>query len=156
MCLFIYVLHYKGFDHHRITETSNMAGWFPNLNYYSGTKTQICQTLDGSNTFLRITQNPNKFIQFCLFLSLVFLLPLFQNPPILKCDQVNNNKIFKTLLTLNKSIVLCHVQVRGFNTRVSSSSGSSGVVHAVWTLPLHSVVLISSGELPLDDVTESF
>ncbi len=41
-------------------------------------------------------------------------------------------------------------------TRVSSSSGSSGVVQAVWTLPLHSVVLISNGEFPLDDVTESF
>lgn len=42
------------------------------------------------------------------------------------------------------------------STRVSSSSGSSGVVQAVWTLPLHSVVLISNGELPLEDVTESF
>ncbi len=41
-------------------------------------------------------------------------------------------------------------------TRASSSSGSSGVVQAVWTLPLHSVVLISNGEFPLDDVTESF
>ena len=41
-------------------------------------------------------------------------------------------------------------------TLASSSSGSSGVVQAVLTLPLHSVVLISSGELPLDDVTDSF
>lgn len=41
-------------------------------------------------------------------------------------------------------------------TRVSSSSGSSGVVQAVCTLPLHSVVLINRGEFPLDEVTDSF
>lgn len=41
-------------------------------------------------------------------------------------------------------------------TRVSSSSGSSGVVQPVCTLPLHSVVLINKGEFPLDEVTDSF
>lgn len=41
-------------------------------------------------------------------------------------------------------------------TRVSSSSGSSGVVQAVCTLPLHSVVLINRGEFPLDEVTDNF
>lgn len=41
-------------------------------------------------------------------------------------------------------------------TLVSSSSGSSGVVQAVFTLPLHSVVLINSGEFPLEEVTDSF
>lgn len=41
-------------------------------------------------------------------------------------------------------------------TLVSSSSGSSGEVQAVFTLPLHSVVLISWGEFPLEDVTDNF
>lgn len=41
-------------------------------------------------------------------------------------------------------------------TLVSSSSGSSGVVQAVLTLPLNSVVLINSGEFPLEEVTDSF
>lgn len=41
-------------------------------------------------------------------------------------------------------------------TLVSSSSGSSGVVQAVLTLPLNSVVLINRGEFPLEEVTDSF
>lgn len=41
-------------------------------------------------------------------------------------------------------------------TLASSSSGSSGVVQAVFTLPLHSVVLISCGEFPLEEVTDNF
>lgn len=41
-------------------------------------------------------------------------------------------------------------------TLVSRSSGSSGVVQQVFRLPLHSVVLISRGEFPLDEVTDSF
>lgn len=48
------------------------------------------------------------------------------------------------------------VQVCTCVTLVSSSSGSSGVVQAVLMLPLHSVVLISCGEFPLEEVTDNF
>lgn len=45
---------------------------------------------------------------------------------------------------------------RGGVTLASSSSASSGVAQAVFTLPLHSVVLISCGEFPLEEVTDNF
>lgn len=41
-------------------------------------------------------------------------------------------------------------------TLASDSSGSSGLVHAKLALPLRSLVLMSSGEPPWDEVSDSF